>query len=523
MITPPSVSEDRSTDPEQDATGSLGTTDTPRSRSLTHKLLLTLAALLSLAILTVSTGGYVIYRYFDAQINRVVLGLGGDRPADAVPGTENFLLVGSDSRAGTGNEYQSEGVVAGERSDTTILAHLDADGTTTLVSFPRDTFVGIPGHGRDKLNAAITIGGPSLLIKTIESLTDIKIDHFVSIDLAGFKAMTDAIGGVTVCVKPLPNGSTSNLHDQYSQWHGVIGENHLNGEQALSFVRQRYGLPNGDFDRIRRQQQFISTVFRKATSSGVLTNPARLEGLLAAATGALTVDDATTVDDLRNLATRLRAMSSDTIRFETIPVREPTVADGANSSGELGRYGSVQLYNPAELETFLAPLRGHGSSAPGPSAGSPTPGAPGPSAQPAVSPSSITVNVLNGTTTGGLATSTAKELAAAGFRARAEGSADRRAATSLVRYNPDALTAARTVAAAVPGAQLREDPSLGTAITLVVGADFDGVDAAAVTAGSAAGGTAPGNTGSTRTAPTPLPTATATPLTATELTEACTF
>ncbi len=344
--------------------------DAPAQRSLFQKLALALAAVVSMAVLAVSGGGYVVYRYFDAQITRVPLGLDeAERPAEAPPGTENFLLVGSDSREGTGNQYQSDEVVSGQRSDTTMIAHLDANGTTTLVSFPRDTLVTIPGHGRNKLNAAITIGGPSLLIRTLENLTNIKIDHFVSIDLAGFKAMTDAIGGVTICVRPLPGGSTSNLHDEWSQWHGVVGENHLNGEQALAFVRQRYGLPDGDFDRIRRQQQFISTVFQKATSNGVLANPAKLEGLLASATGALTVDDGTTVDDLRNLANRLRGMSTDAISFETIPVREPTRADGANSAGELRRFGSVQLYDPGQLDTFLAPLRGHGTAAPNPTGG----------------------------------------------------------------------------------------------------------------------------------------------------------
>ncbi len=483
--------------------------DVRRERSLHQKLLLALAAVMSMSVVVASTGGYIIYRYFDAQINRVSLALGDDRdrPAAAPPGTTNFLLVGSDSRAGTGNMYQSQEIVPGERSDTTMLAHLDADGTTTLVSFPRDTLVSIPGHGRNKLNSAITVGGPSLLIKTIENLTDIKIDHFVSIDLAGFKAMTDAIGGVTVCVRPLPNGSTSNLHDDYSQWHGVVGENHLNGEQALAFVRQRYGLPDGDFDRIRRQQQFISAVFQKATSSGVLTNPARLESLLASATGALTVDADTTADDLRNLATRLRGMSANAIRFETIPVRPPTRAEGANAAGELERLGSVQIYDPDQLEAFLAPLRGHGSSAAQPSDGpgmpTPTPTATDPADRTLVRPSSVTVDVFNGTTTGGLATRAARELAAAGFRVADVSSADNRhAATSLVRYGPDGLAAARTVAAAVPGAQLREDPSLSAHITLVVGAGFNGVNAKALTAGSVPASATTGTGGATDTAGT---------------------
>ncbi|AEH08541.1 LCP family protein [Candidatus Protofrankia datiscae] len=543
-----------------------------RQRSLTGKLLLALAAVLSMSIVVTSVGGYFAYRYFDSQITRVTLALGDDheRPAAAPPGSTNFLLVGSDSRAGTGNMYQRQEVVAGERSDTTMLAHLDANGTTTLVSFPRDTLVRVPGHGRNKLNSAITTGGPSLLIKTIENLTDIKIDHFVSIDLAGFKAMTDAIGGVTVCVRALPDGSRSNLRDDYSQWRGVVGENHLDGEQALAFVRQRYGLPDGDFDRIRRQQQFISAVFQKATSSGVLTNPAKLEGLLTAATGALTVDADTTADDLRNLATRLRGMSANAIRFETIPVHSPTRAEGANAAGEIAPFGSVQIYDPDELETFLAPLRGRGSSASQPSQrpGTPTPVptppatamTPTPTGRTPLRPSAITLDVLNGTPTGGLATNAARELAAAGFRiAHVSSAANRHAATSLVRYGPGSLAAARTVAAAVPGAQLREDPSLSERVTLVLGTGFKGVNtkALAVTPGptdaptaspedatratdpegtarpdSGAGATDTGGTGTgtgtatgrpASTGARPSPTPPPPPVTAAELTAGCTF
>ncbi|WP_239405076.1 LCP family protein [Frankia sp. Cj3] len=523
---PPSTHQPAADEPAADEPAA---DDSPRQRSLLQKLALALAGVVSLSILLVSSAGYITYRYLNAQITRVTLGLDDDeaRPPRAAPGTENFLLVGSDSREGTGNQYQSEEIISGQRSDTTMLAHLDANGTTTLVSFPRDTLVTIPGHGRNKLNAAITIGGPPLLIRTLENLTNIKIDHFVSIDLAGFKAMTDAIGGVTVCVQPLPDGSTSNLHDEWSQWHGVVGENHLNGEQALSFVRQRYGLPDGDFDRIRRQQQFISTVFQKATSSGVLANPAKLESLLASATGALTVDDHTSMSDLRNLATRLRDMSADAITFETIPVREPAQADGANAAGELRRYGSVQLYDPEQLAAFLAPLRGRGGPAPNPAE---TPGAPSTPAPPepvALPPASVTVDILNGTTTSGLAISTARELTAAGFRVATVGRAGRHTATSLVRYGPAGLAAARTLGIAVPGVELRADRSAGRHVTLVIGADFHGIDARAVaSAQTAADNPAPGGTGTGNSVPTagPTPAAPAAPaLTATELTTRCTF
>jgi LCP family protein required for cell wall assembly len=492
-----------------------------RGRSLAARLLGVLAALVSATIMIVSVSGYVFYHQLDGRVTRIHLNLGGalggsssdGRPAGAPAGTENFLLVGSDSRAGTGSEYQSSGAVTGERSDTTMLAHLDANGTTTLVSFPRDTVVNIPGHGRDKLNAAISIGGPQLLIQTLEKLTDIRIDHFVSIDLAGFKAMTDAIGGVTVCVAPLPGGSTSNLHDVYSRWSGHVGANTLDGEQALSFVRQRYGLPGGDFDRIRRQQQFISAVFHKASSTGVLTSPTRLDALLNAAASALTVDEGTSVDDLRKLATRMRGMDPASISFETIPVHPPTAADSAELPSSLRR-ASVQIYDPTTLEKFLAPIRGHSDTA-----------------TPAVTPlppSQVRVAVANGTHTSGLATRAASELRRAGFAVTGITTSDSRGVTqSEIHYNAGLVAAAEALAAAVPDADLVEDHAADPVLTLVLGSSFAGVaDASGSAAGAAGaasaadpdGATSPG-AAATGATPTPTPTAS----TAAQLTQRCTY
>jgi LCP family protein required for cell wall assembly len=495
--------------------------DVAGSRPLVVKMLISVAAVLSVAIFTVSVGGYTLYRYFDDQISRIRLSIDGRRPADAATGTENFLLVGSDSRAGTGSEYSSQGEVAGERSDTTMLAHLDADGTSTLVAFPRDTLVRIPGHGRGKLNTAITLGGPSLLIGTLEHLTEIRIDHYVSLDLAGFKRMTDAIGGVTVCVKPLPDGSTGNLHDVWSGWRGHVGENAVGGEQALAFVRQRHGLPGGDFDRIRRQQQFISAVFKKATSGGVLTSPGKLEGLLRAATGALTVDDGTTGNDLRRLATRLRGMSADQIRFETIPVHAPTAAEGGTSTGELPPFGSVQIYDPAELESFLGPLRGH-RRGPGDGAGgaAPATGTPSPSGATTAKPSTVRVNVYNGSGRTGLAGAVATGLAGEGFQVGpARTWPDGAVTTSQVRYAPGYLEAARAVAAAVPDARLVPDRSLGAAVSLVLGRSFTGLR-------GIGGATAPGANGAGASGVTSPPTAgpsVPSTSTAAQLTSSCTY
>lgn len=498
-----------------------------RLRRGASRALVALAAVLSAAVFLVSLGGYTAYRYFDGQISRIRLELGGDRPADPGTGSTTFLMAGSDSRAGTGSEFSSGGEVDGERSDTTILAHLDANGATTLISFPRDTLVRIPGHGRGKLNSAITFGGPSLLIRTIENLTDIRVDHYVSVDLEGFRQMTNAIGGVTVCLRPLPDGSRANLRDPWSQWSGVIGANHLNGEQALAFVRQRHGLPDGDFDRIHRQQQFISAVFARATSSGVLANPVRLDALLRAATGALTVDDGTTMDDLRRLASRLRGMSASQIHFETIPVHAPTPAEGANALGVLPVFGSVQIYDPRTLAAFLAPLRGEPNPADSPSR---SPGS-GAASGPVTSPrSAIRVDVHNGAGISGLAGTAAAQLATAGFRvgpARTWGPG--LVTASQVRYPPSRAADARAVAAVVPGATIVADQTVPVgSVTLVLGTAYSGIEANAeppATAGPTHGGSASaGPTVGAGGGGTTAPSTPARPAeTAAELTASCTY
>ncbi|MCM3884515.1 LCP family protein [Frankia sp. R82] len=504
---------------------------------------------MSAVVLVTTVGAWTAYQYFGAQIHRIRLGLGDDRPADAASGTRNYLLVGSDSRAGTGNEYQRGGAVTDERSDTTILAHLDVDGTTTMVSFPRDTLVRIPGHGRGKLNSAITLGGPSLLIRTLENLTDIRIDHYVSIDLAGFKAMTDALGGVTVCVKALPGGSRANLYDPWSQWHGHVGANRLSGEQALAFVRQRHGLPDNDFDRIRRQQQFIGAVFAQATSTGVLTNPVKLESLLHAATGALTVDDGTGINDLRALATRLRGLSSDQIRFETIPVHTPTPAEGANAIGELPRFGAVQLYDPLALEKFLGPLRGRpGRDATGPASASPGSGsaAAATGAAGLVPAGQIAIDVYNAAGVSGLAAAASSKLTRAGFQVGpVQDWSGGKLARTQIRYRPgDSGTpdtpgtassssapgtsggraAAATVQAAIPGSRTRADPDVPAGrISVVLGADFD--PTAIATAAAASAGT--GGSGPVTASPHPdtsgITDNSQPPTTASALTADCTY
>ncbi|ABD12849.1 transcriptional attenuator, LytR family [Frankia casuarinae] len=319
-----------------------------------------MAAVLATLVLILATGGWAVLKHYDGRVHHIPLAFSAsaDRPASASGGTQNILLVGSDTRTGTNGEF---GQVEGQRSDTTILAHLDGDGSTTLISFPRDLWVRIPAYTdaagtqhaaqRSKLNAAFSYGGPSLLVATIENLTGIRVDHYVQIDFIGFQGMTDALGGVTVCIKELPPELKArgfdNLHDHYSGFSGQVGENTLNGAQALSFVRQRYGLPESDIDRIRRQQQFLGAVFQRIASTDTLLNPAKLLGVVDSATSALTLDEATSLADLRFLAVRMQSIGSGGVAFTTVP------AAAGTRGGQ-----SVLVPDPAQLGTFLKPFGG---------------------------------------------------------------------------------------------------------------------------------------------------------------------
>src|SRR5512135_598353 len=346
-------------------------------RGKLHRLWRRATATLSLLVLLVSLGGYAVLTYFDGRIGRVHLWFAGGRPGEQA-GVSNWLLVGTDSRAGTGREYNSTGLAgADNNSDTQILAHVAADGTTTLVSFPRDTYVPIPGYTdkrgvthpahRDKMNSALPAGGPSLLVQTVEGLTGLRVDHYVSVNLAGFKAMTDALGGVQVCLTASPYVETgvddtgrpyraTNLDDPFSQFHARAGMARLDGEQALAFVRQRHGFPDGDLSRIRRQHAFLAAITRSLTGSRLLSDPLALERLLTAATGALTVDDHTSLTDMRQLAERLRGLDPGNVRFETIPTHSPQPGEqGADRHGFIDGK-SVLVYDPSQLADFLRPL-----------------------------------------------------------------------------------------------------------------------------------------------------------------------
>ncbi|HEY8478492.1 MAG TPA: LCP family protein [Spirillospora sp.] len=271
------------------------------------------------ALVVAGLGGLVWQRQssYNGNIDRIKGVMPGtDRPGPNVKGTENWLLVGSDSReqntTGQGGQVWKPGR---QRTDTIMLLHLPADRKKAyIVSFPRDSWVEVPGYGHQKINAAFSYGGPKLLIQTVENLTGIRIDHFGAIDFEGFKAMTDALGGVTVNIR-------HSVYDPARKKYWAAGRQKLNGEEALLFVRQRYNLPNGDFDRIKRQQAFLGALAKQAADRGTLTNPIKLDRFLSALTRSISVDEGVTAGHLRSLALSMRGVRASDVVFMTTPHR----------------------------------------------------------------------------------------------------------------------------------------------------------------------------------------------------------
>jgi LCP family protein required for cell wall assembly len=215
---------------------------------------------------------------------------------------QNILLVGLDTH----------GNVTYGRSDAIILMHISSDRKKVyLVHFPRDMYVNIPGHGKDKINVAFAHGGSQLLVHTLRNLVDVSIDHMAVIGFDGFEAMTDAVGGVDVYAE-----------EASSDYYGTIkvGMNHLDGKTALGFVQERYQLSRGDISRGRRQQAFIKALILKVLSKETITNPVRIASFIDAATRYLTVDNALSLAELRSQVLAMRDLRGEDIVFITAPI-----------------------------------------------------------------------------------------------------------------------------------------------------------------------------------------------------------
>jgi LCP family protein required for cell wall assembly len=442
-----------------------------------------LAVLTSFSVLAVAVGGYVLVNKYDNQIERIpdvfAAASEDERPDETPRDARNILIVGSDSRgdlaAGEGTQGRGDTFVTGQRSDTMILAHLYGDtDKAQLVSLPRDSWVTIPAftdpatgelveEHQGKLNSAFERGGPSLLIRTIEQLSGVRVDNYMQIDFEGFLSMVNTLGGVEVCLSEPAKEKDSGIDLP-------AGRQTIKGSQALAFVRQRQGLPRGDLDRIARQQQFIAAIVRKTLSTGTLLSPFRLNDTLNVATDALQVDEDTSIDDLRDLATRFRTFSAGGVVFTTLPV--------ADADSRQGRQRVVLLDEPKTDELFdlirrdIPPDSPRAAKDKAKPAGEPL----------IVAPERIRVRVYNGAGVSGLGRRAHDELATVGFQlVDAPANRGSEAVQTTVYHGPDRADSARTVAAAIPGSRTELDPAITGTLEVVVGSSYDGVKAVSVT------------------------------------------
>ncbi|MFD5892291.1 LCP family protein [Streptomyces sp. NPDC060334] len=283
-------------------------------------------------VLAGAAGGWWIYHKLDGNITEDTSAAAEleryerERPTHLANGSQNILLIGSDSRSGKGNaKYGPDRGT--QRSDTVILLHLPADRkSAAAVSIPRDLMTDVPsclkGDGqrtREQLaqfNWAFEWGGAACTIRTVEKLTGIRIDHHMVVDFSGFKQMVDAVGGVEICLGGPVNDTEAKLRLP-------AGRNLLRGEQALGFVRARHSLGNGsDTDRMERQQQFLGSLVNKVQSNGVLLNPTRLYPVLNAATSSVTTDPGlASLRGLYELVRGVRTIPTEHITFLTVPRR----------------------------------------------------------------------------------------------------------------------------------------------------------------------------------------------------------
>ncbi|MEU0545555.1 LCP family protein [Nocardia sp. NPDC005978] len=304
----------------------------PRPRRKRHWGRWILALLLVILLLPIGVGFYVENHL--ARIDALTNYTG--RPTNT-PGT-NWLLVGSDSRSGLSTEQESElatgGEVGSERTDTIILVHVPESGEPTLVSLPRDSYVTIPGYGKDKLNSAFSFGGPTLLVETVEGATGLRVDHYAQIGFGGFADIVDAVGGIEMCLDDA-------IEDPLAGLSLRAGCQTLNGAEALGFVRTR-ATPRADLDRMLNQRKFLSALLKKAASPGTLINPFRSWPLIQGLTKALKVD---TSDHVWNLASLGKALAGDPVAT-TVPIAGFDDTDA----------GNVLLWDKARASRFFEAL-----------------------------------------------------------------------------------------------------------------------------------------------------------------------
>ena len=295
-----------------------------------------IAGIIAVLLSVVIVGSVITYFYLDSKITRknILVDYKG-RPVQGA-GT-NWLITGSDSRQGLTRKEERKLAtgrdISGQRSDTIMVMHMPSNGgRPVLISLPRDSYVPIPGHGSDKINAAYAYGGARLLAETVQNITGLRIDHFMTIGFGGFVRVVDAIGGVRMCLK-------QPIRDPAAGLHLHKGCQTLDGAEALGFVRTRHNFATQDLQRIQNQRVFLRALLRKLTSTGVILNPFSSLPAASGVAGTLTVDNGTHLFQLLQVALALRNPLTTTV---------PISGSFVTSSGQ----DALKWDTPKALELF---------------------------------------------------------------------------------------------------------------------------------------------------------------------------
>lgn len=451
-----------------------------------------------------------LYFYVDRSMDRVSA-LATDGPEILAPqlqaGSENYLVVGT--------RVPGE---QGAASVATLLVSVAPDGSrAVLLTVPSTALVDTPqcradgGRLRDPhteaLASALLSGGPSCLVRAVQEVSGLRIDHYLDLDLSRLPGMVDALGGVSVCVQPSAAVAAASRPLP-------AGSSRMTGAEASAYLRPAD--PRADATGVevaQRAQLLLTATLHAAISTSTLTDPASLTRFLHRAAGALTVDDDTTLGDLRSLGSSLGALSDTVVQRAALPVAEERyVPKGSSRSYVLLDDTKTRALFDAVIGRTRVPASMVERVEPAPAPAAPTTGkqtasAPAPTQKPlTVAPAQVTVDVLNGTATNGLAGQAAAALKAEGFGVGTVGNAPAPVGGTVVRYGPQGAEQARTLAAAVPGAVLQADPAAGAAVQLVIGPNYSSVVPVQL-APASSGPAAP--TASSVAAPAPAPKAAA--------------
>jgi LCP family protein required for cell wall assembly len=305
----------------------------PKHHAPHRKALRMAACTAAVAVVLALTGAGYIYFKLNGNIKGVDINgaLGTDRPRNFDNGSMDILVLGSDSRSGANKKAGGGSDDGTARSDTAMIVHIHkGHKKASVVSIPRDTLVDRPscvktsGSGSGAVlpaatgvmfNSAYAVGGPACAVKTVESMTGIRMDHYLEVDFTGFQHLIDALGGVKVT-------TAQDIDDNDSHLHLKAGTHTLDGKQALGLVRTRHGVGDGsDLGRIKLQQAFVKALIDRVHSLGLLTSPAKLYKVADTATGAITTDsDLASVSDLMGLAKSVQGLSSKHVSMVTMPV-----------------------------------------------------------------------------------------------------------------------------------------------------------------------------------------------------------